>query len=55
MRACVQLVTGGSVKYEGGANPRDALPEENVYDTGAPLPAHIHYHHEMAYIEETVP
>ena len=37
MKAVVHAVTNGSVKYEGGANPRDAVPEASVYDTGAPL------------------
>ena len=54
MKALVTAVTGGAVRYEGGANPRDSVPEQSVYDTGAPLDSHIHYHHEMAYIEETV-
>ena len=52
MKAVVKCLTESEIFYEGGANPREAV--ENVYDTGAPLEAHIHYHHEMAYIEETV-
>jgi len=39
--------------YTGGANSRGAI-EENVYDTGAPKEAHIHYHHEMAYLNKSV-
>lgn len=38
--------------YEGGANLRGYI-EKNVYDTGAPKEAHIHYHHEMAYVKES--
>jgi len=54
MKAVVKCLTEKEILYEGGANPREALALENVYDTGAPLDAHIHYHHEMAYIQETV-
>jgi len=54
MKAAVSLITKSSILYEGGANPRDAVPESSIYETGAPLEAHIHYHHEMAYVEETV-
>ena len=49
MRAFAKLVVDGEMAYEGGANPRDAL-EPNVYEIGAPLPAWLHYHHEMAYV-----
>ena len=39
----------------GGANPRDRLSElGNVYDIGAPLSAHLHYHHEMTYKSHSV-
>jgi hypothetical protein len=54
MKAAVSVITKSSVLYEGGANPRDAVPESSIYETGAPLAAHIHYHHEMVYVEETV-
>lgn len=27
---------------------------KNVYDTGAPNSAYLHYHHEMAYVNESV-
>ena len=40
------------MKYEGGANLRAPL-EANVYDTGAPRDADIHYHHEMAYVGQS--
>lgn len=37
--------------YKGGANMRSALRQDlNVYDTGAPKEAWIHYHHEMQYV-----
>ena len=38
--------------YEGGSNPRQAL-EANVFEVGAPLTAHLHYHHEMAYVSKS--
>lgn len=37
------------MEYSGGSNDRNRL-EKNVYDVGAPLTAHLHYHHEMAYV-----
>lgn len=37
------------MKYEGGSNWRKQI-EKNFYDTGAPLSAWIHHHHEMAYV-----
>lgn len=45
------------MKYEGGANSREDLlnaPDGyNIFDTGAPRQAHLHYHHEMAYVKES--
>lgn len=38
-----------NMEYKGGSNWRNYI-EPNVYDTGAPAQAWIHYHHEMAYI-----
>ena len=52
MEKVSKLVSGKGMNYEGGANLRGFL-EENVYDTGAPLVANIHYHHEMAYVSES--
>jgi hypothetical protein len=49
MRQAAKLVIENEMRYEGGANPRDDL-EPNVYEVGAPLPAWLHYHHEMAYV-----
>lgn len=46
-------ILGGNMKYNGGANSRGAIGE-NVYDTGAPKDAHLHYHHEMAYVGKSV-
>jgi hypothetical protein len=49
MRLAAKLVMTDEMRYEAGANPRDIL-EPNVYEVGAPLSAHLHYHHEMAYV-----
>ncbi|MBV6656827.1 MAG: TauD/TfdA family dioxygenase [Devosiaceae bacterium] len=49
MRALAKHVIQTDMNYKGGANPRDAL-QPNVYEIGAPLPAWLHYHHEMAYV-----
>ncbi len=49
MRRVAKLVMENEMRYEAGANPRDRL-EPNVYEVGAPLTAHLHYHHEMAYV-----
>lgn len=40
-------------KYEGGANSRNPV-EKNIFDTGAPFSAHIHYHHEMTYVSQSI-
>lgn len=49
MRSFARLVLDDEMAYDGGANPRTRL-EPNVYEVGAPLPASLHYHHEMAYV-----
>ncbi|MEM0899913.1 MAG: TauD/TfdA family dioxygenase [Pseudomonadota bacterium] len=49
MRELAKHVIQTDMDYKGGANPRDAL-QKNVYEIGAPLPAWLHYHHEMAYV-----
>ena len=49
MRRAATLVMENEMRYEAGANPRNDL-EPNVYEVGAPLPAWLHYHHEMAYV-----
>lgn len=49
MRAAAKLVIENEMHYEAGANPRGNL-EPNVYEVGAPIGAHLHYHHEMAYV-----
>jgi hypothetical protein len=52
MRRAAKLVVENEMHYEAGANPRNSL-EPNVYEVGAPLVAHLHYHHEMAYVGES--
>ena len=52
MRRAAKLVIDKEMHYEAGANPRGSL-EPNVYEVGAPLVAHLHYHHEMAYVGES--
>ena len=49
MRLAAKHVMRNEMLYEAGANPRDRI-EPNVYEVGAPLVAHLHYHHEMAYV-----
>jgi hypothetical protein len=49
MRRAARLVLKNEMCYEAGANPRNNL-EPNIYEVGAPLPAWLHYHHEMAYV-----
>ncbi|NNE72847.1 MAG: syringomycin synthesis regulator SyrP, partial [Acidimicrobiales bacterium] len=52
MRLAARIVLDAEMAYEGGANPRVPI-EPNVYEVGAPLAAHLHYHHEMAYIGQS--
>ena len=41
-------------KYTGGSNLRGYIENgTNVYDTGAPMDSHIHYHHEMQYVNQS--
>lgn len=49
MREVARYALPGEMEYEGGSNPRGAL-DANVFEVGAPLSAHLHYHHEMAYV-----
>jgi len=51
-KAIVSLLKPSCIVYEGGANKREHMID-NVYDTGAPMEASLHYHHEMAYIQES--
>jgi len=46
------ILSDGMEAYEGGANSRAEIAM-NVFDTGAPKEAHLHYHHEMAYVSES--
>lgn len=54
MQEVAEVILGGRMEYKGGANSRHVLENSNVYDTGAPGTAHIHYHHEMAYVGKSV-
>lgn len=53
MSPYVQAMIDEDIRYDGGANPRKPI-EKNVYDVGAPGSAHLHYHHEMAYVHDSV-
>ena len=49
-RTLAKFIMTDEIEYEGGANPRTRTGDlGNVYDIGAPLSAHLHYHHEMTY------
>ena len=52
MRSAADVVVQGAMEYEGGANSRQQL-DVNVFDTGAPSSAWLHYHHEMAYVTKS--
>lgn len=52
MRQLAMSVLRTEMDYEGGANPRGRI-EPNVFEVGAPLTAWLHYHHEMAYVDES--
>lgn len=52
MRAFAKIVLEDEMDYEAGSNPRSAIVP-NVYEVGAPLTAHLHYHHEMAYVSQS--
>jgi len=52
MRALAQHCLPGEMHYEGGSNPRGSI-DANVFEVGAPLAAHLHYHHEMAYVSKS--
>jgi hypothetical protein len=54
-RLIAKIIMGDESEYEGGANPRGRASDlGNVYDIGAPLEAHLHYHHEMTYKSHSV-
>lgn len=54
-RLLAQIIMKEQTDYEGGANPRQRAADlGNVYDIGAPLEAHLHYHHEMTYKSHSV-
>lgn len=52
MRVLARHCLPGEMDYEGGSNPREPI-EPNVFEVGAPLTAHLHYHHEMAYVSKS--
>ncbi len=52
MRALALTTLPGEMEYEGGSNPRGSI-DKNVFEVGAPLSAHLHYHHEMAYVSKS--
>jgi hypothetical protein len=52
MRRVAMLVIKKQAVYRGGSNPRGAL-QPNVYEVGAPTSAFLHYHHEMAYVNQS--
>ena len=47
------ILNDGASYYRGGANSREQIGAA-VYDTGAPSCAHLHYHHEQAYVMNSV-
>ena len=53
MRRMMEVIIpkDSDMAYEGGSNWRNYIDSANVYDTGAPHNAWIHYHHEMAYVQ----
>ena len=56
LRAVMDVANIESMVYKGGANLRPSLagePAHSVYETGAPRNAHLHYHHEMAYVKDS--
>jgi len=50
----VTEASAGWGNYRGGANSRWSVGM-NVFDTGAPRQAHLHYHHEMTYVSKSIP
>lgn len=49
MRALSQVILTETMEYDGGSNSRGEILS-NVFETGAPAVAWLHYHHEMAYV-----
>lgn len=52
MRKMAGAIVTDPMEYKGGANARNGIVP-NVYETGAPKEAHLHYHHEMAYVSKS--
>lgn len=55
MKHCAADILGPNAmaEYKAGANARRPIAS-NVFETGAPAVAHLHYHHEMAYVSKSV-
>lgn len=49
------LIPRTAEEYKAGANSRGQTTTKNVFDTGAPKEAHLHYHHEMVYSGKSTP
>lgn len=52
MRQAASVVIKDYMEYKAGANSRHSI-DVNVFDTGAPKEAWLHYHHEMAYVSKS--
>jgi len=54
MKRCAADILGPNAmpEYKAGANARRPMAK-NVFETGAPGVAHLHYHHEMAYVSKS--
>ena len=53
MKRMVNVIIPDNALYEGGSNWRNHI-ETNIYDTGAPKEAWLHYHHEQTYLDESL-
>jgi len=52
MQRYAMLALQKQMVYEAGANRREAI-HPNIFEVGAPQTAWLHYHHEMAYVEQS--
>lgn len=52
MSRLARVIIENPMQYKGGANSRNSIVG-SVYETGAPLVADLHYHHEMAYVSKS--
>jgi len=53
MKLWAEFIFPSLSQYEAGANARKGIIP-NVYEIGAPKEAWLHFHHEMAYVNESV-